>query len=137
MPYPGYPRNTLKRRKNIKVLIKRATAGYKKGEYAILVQDNRPEYDDATIVSKNGGHLNVSWNYLQKAEFTMEELIKEKKELEKEIKEINNKINWMKETGSDKFSYNEFRIHSILKELKDKESSDFEKAKTISKILDE
>jgi hypothetical protein len=64
------------------------------------------------------------------------------KELEKELSEtqtkLNNiqfKIDWMTETGSDEFSEDEFKVYQTLKLLEDEKLSRLEKSKLIAELI--
>ena len=64
------------------------------------------------------------------------------KELEQELSEaqtkLNNiqfKIDWMTETGSDEFSEDEFKVYQTLKLLEDEKLSRLEKSKLIAELI--
>ena len=56
-------------------------------------------------------------------------------EIEKEKKLINDKINFLEETGSKEYNENEFRAYAIIKTIERENLSNFEKAQLISKLI--
>lgn len=57
------------------------------------------------------------------------------KEIEASITQCNNKLDYLKEIGSDKFDDNEFKAYETLKLVDNKKLSTIEKAKLIAKLI--
>ena len=79
-----------------------------------------------------------SWHKFSDVEHiaeTEEYLTKEKQKLTDQIKLIDAKIQWMKESGSDVYDGNQFRVWQILTLADDKSISKLEKVKAISELI--
>jgi hypothetical protein len=101
-----------------------------------------------TVISPSG--QSNSWNIVDQFgnaqgwayEWEMEGFKLGIKELEKELSEaqtkLNNiqfKIDWLTETGSDEFSEDEFKVYQTLKLLEDEKLSRLEKSKLIAELI--
>jgi alpha-amylase/alpha-mannosidase (GH57 family) len=106
------------------------------------------QHDEYTVMSPSG--QSNSWNIVDQFgnaqgwvyEWEMEVFKFGIKELEKELSEaqtkLNNiqfKIDWMTETGSDEFSEDEFKVYQTLKLLEDEKLSRLEKSKLIAELI--
>ena len=65
----------------------------------------------------------------------IEELEKELSEAQTKLNNIQFKIDWMTETGSDEFSEDEFKVYQTLKLLEDEKLSRLEKSKLIAELI--
>ena len=89
-----------------------------------------------TITDSRGA--NYGWVY----EWEMEEIGNSKKLLEKrmedlkaEMEEVENKIRFLNETGSEKFDLDEYKVYSTLKLLDNDKLSTIEKSKVIAQLI--
>ncbi len=97
-----------------------------------------------TVSSINGGYTNVILDGIGTIGFnkggiegfaaTKEALLEEKKEYESKISDINDKLQWIEETGNEEYDEEEVRIYKAIKVL-DEASTPVEKAKAIAKII--
>jgi hypothetical protein len=103
-------------------------------EFTVMSPYNEP--NSWKIMGQSG--IPAGWVY----EWEMEGFKLGIKELEKELSEtqtkLNNiqfKIDWMTETGSDEFSEDEFKVYQTLKLLEDEKLSRLEKSKLIAELI--
>ena len=107
------------------------------------------QHDEYTVMSPSYSFPN-SWNIVDQFgnakgwiyEWEMEGFKLGIKELEQELSEaqtkLNNiqfKIDWLTETGSDEFSEDEFKVYQTLKLLEDEKLSRLEKSKLIAELI--
>lgn len=102
----------------------------------IRSQDNFDiEFSDG---SKLSGVHNVN---LKEVSETKEEIHKELLELEKNFvnsrTELQNKLQYLEESGSEEFDENEFKVHTTLKTLENKKLSIKEKTKLIASLINQ
>jgi len=57
------------------------------------------------------------------------------KAIEKEKEKVKNKINFLKESGAEKFTENEYRAYQAIQTINKENLTDFEKAKIISDLI--
>jgi hypothetical protein len=103
-------------------------------EFTVMSPYDKP--NSWNIMDQSG--IPAGWVY----EWEMEGFKLGIKELEKELSEaqtkLNNiqfKIDWMTETGSDEFSEDEFKVYQTLKLLEDEKLSRLEKSKLIAELI--
>jgi len=103
-------------------------------EFTVMSPCDKP--NSWNIMDQSG--IPAGWVY----EWEMEGFKLGIKELEKELSEaqtkLNNiqfKIDWMTETGSDEFSEDEFKVYQTLKLLEDEKLSRLEKSKLIAELI--
>jgi hypothetical protein len=78
------------------------------------------------------------WVYeweMEDFKFGIKELEKELSEAQTKLNNIQFKIDWMTETGSDEFSEDEFKVYQTLKLLEDEKLSRLEKSKLIAELI--
>ena len=89
-----------------------------------------------SIVDDYGQAKGFVYSYeMELAKQTKEEILKDIDSLEKEIKCLKDKLDWMNEIGSDEYVENEFKVHQTLKALENNGLSLKKKTKLIVSLI--
>jgi len=72
---------------------------------------------------------------LQSKDYFVKLLEEKEKEFQKTIQELNEKIAYLEESGSELFSETEFKVYKTLKTLGNKDLSETERAKIIASLI--
>ena len=83
---------------------------------------------DILVVSTSGNSIDY---FLKKLKKLDNQII----EIEKEKQDIKNKINFLKESGSEKYNDKEYRAYVVIKIIESGTLNDFDKAKVISELM--
>lgn len=88
--------------------------------------------DEHTKTAESGWY---KFDQVEVAAETEEYLTKRRQELTDQIKLIDAKIQWMKESGSDEYDGNQFRVWQVLTLAENGSLSKIEKAKAIAELI--
>ena len=103
-------------------------------EYVIT---SRHTMDKSWLLTGNDG-MSGGWAYeweMEGYKVGIEELEQELSEVQTKLNNIQFKIDWMKETGSDDFNEDEFKVYQTLKLLENGKLSMLEKSKLIAELI--
>jgi len=84
-----------------------------------------------------GRQASIVLSDLSPLSISKEDLQKELLKLEEQKEDIQNKIDWITETGSEEYDETEVKVWTTLKTLDDKKLSPLEKSKLIAKLIKE
>ncbi len=105
-------------------------------EYKII---SRYTHDKSwLLIDSIGSSASGGWAYeweMEGYKLGIEELEKELSEAQTKLDNIQFKIDWMKETGSDDFIEDEFKVYQTLKLLDNGKLSMIEKSKLIAELI--
>lgn len=105
--------------------------GYSKGDIVkVVLKQGAYIY----IIKDGSMQIGVMLTALEPAIFTKELLNENLSKLKEEIKDYEDKLTWMEETGNDTYDEVEVKVWKTLKTLNSK-STDLEKAKIIAKLI--
>jgi hypothetical protein len=96
------------------------------------------KYTDGWALTDPSGTSSGGWAYeweMEGYKLGIEELEKELSEAQTKLDNIQFKIDWMKETGSDDFNEDEFKVYQTLKLLDNGKLSMLEKSKLIAELI--
>ena len=120
-----------------RVVIKDGPLSFVGGQFILSRIDN----SDSTLKFWLDEHTKTTesnWFRLDQVEHVTEKeeyLTKQKQQLTDQIKLIDAKIQWIKESGSDVYDGNQFRVWQVLTLADDKSISKLEKVKAISELI--
>ena len=103
-------------------------------EYVIT---SRHTMDKSWLITGNDG-MSGGWAYeweMEGLKVGIEDLEQELSEAQTKLDNIQFKIDWMKETGSDDFNEDEFKVYQTLKLLENGKLSMLEKSKLIAELI--
>jgi hypothetical protein len=103
-------------------------------EYVVT---SRHTMDKSWLLTGPGG-ISGGWAYeweMEGYKVGIEELEQELSEAQTKLDNIQFKIDWMKETGSDDFNEDEFKVYQTLKLLDNGKLSMLEKSKLIAELI--
>ena len=103
-------------------------------EYVVT---SRYTMDKSWILTGNDG-MSGGWAYeweMEGYKVGIEELEKELSEAQTKLNNIQFKIDWIKETGSEEFNEDEFKVYQTLKLLDNGKLSMLEKSKLIAELI--
>lgn len=110
---------------------------YKGTVFTVSYAPVRPTMNSGiNILNPNGGVMTMYPRQLDFAILKREDLVSQKEELLSEVNDIQNKIDFMDETGTTEYNETEVKVFHTLKLLDKKGLSNLERAKLITKIID-
>ena len=94
-------------------------------------------FENKRYISHCGGGAAAGWVYDYEIDSptTIEELEAEKKLAKASVEELQNKIDWLVETGNAEFNEDEFKVYATLKLLEQKDLSISQKSKLIAELI--
>ena len=133
-------KKTLKMEKTIK--LKKCTPAGKQssnnnnmGKNMSFVIASTFECNKHYITHLDGTSAGWVYDYEIDSSKTIEELEAEKKLAKANIEELQNKIDWLVETGNAEFNEDEFKVYTTIKLLEQKDLSISQKSKLIAELI--
>lgn len=108
---------------------------YKKGSEVKVTYKNGKALNVQLINNTSARFIAVTPEDLSPLALTKEDLKKEMEKLDSKKKTIQDKLDWMEETGSEKYDETEVKVWSTLKTLDNKKLTTLQKTKAIAELI--
>lgn len=108
---------------------------YKKGSEVKVTYKSGNAINVQLTNNTSARFISVTLQDLSPLALTKEDLKKEMKELDLEKKAIQDKLDWMEETGSEEYDETEVKVWSTLKTLDNKKLTALQKTKAIAELI--
>jgi hypothetical protein len=103
-----------------------------------IVDEKNTHYCNAYFIREAGTNVNAGWVYdyeMENFSITAEELQKDLQEAKDKVTQVQNKIDYLNESGAKEYDEEQFKVYSTLKLLENKDLSLIEKSKLIADLI--